>query len=159
VLVGGSNALQPSVILTLNYGGTGKALVTGAPIVFAFTRGGGLLTAVANTNDYGQANCVVARLDNTNEQSVIRASLLYRVKGFSFLFEGVNKDFVYMPPSRNAAILVLEKAGELVAEDPVILNAVYLSDGYSVSQVELAGKKYNIFKSVDQHHHAADPRR
>lgn len=191
----GGNALQPSVILTLNYGGTGKALVTGAPIVFEFIRGGGLLTAAVNTNDYGQANCVVARLDNPNEQSIIRASLLYRVGGFSFPFEGVSKDFVFIPPARNATILVLEKAGDLVAEDPVILDAVYnklkgvafdfsqyngkllgedflkvfggdpktirrmgleqevsylvmvLSDGYNISQVELAGKKYNIFKS------------
>jgi hypothetical protein len=193
--VGADKALQPSVILTLNYGGAGKALVTGAPIVFEFINGSGLLTAVVNTNDYGQANCAVARLDNPNSETVIRASLIYRVRGFSYSFEGISKDFVFIPPARKATILVMEKAGGLIAEDPIILDAVYnklkgvtfdfsqyngkllgedflkafggepkairkmglekevsylvmvLNDGYNVSQVELAGKKYNIFKS------------
>jgi hypothetical protein len=193
--VGGNQALQPSVILTLNYGGAGKALVTGAPIVFEFNKGSGLLTAVVNTNDYGQATCAVARLDNPNTENIIRASLIYRVRGFSYPFEGISKDFVFIPPARKAAILVMEKAGGMISEDPIILDAVYnrlkgvtfdfsqyngkllgedflkvfggdpkairkmglekevsylvmvLNDGYNVSQVELAGKKYNIFKS------------
>jgi hypothetical protein len=187
--------VNPSVILTLNYGGAGKALVTGAPITFEFIKGGGTLSAAVNTNDYGQANCVVSRLDNPSAESVIRASLLYRVGGFAHAFEGVSKDFVFIPPAQKAAILVMEKAGSLIAEDPVILDSVYnklksvafdfsqydgkllgdeflkvfggepqairkmglekevsylvmiLSDCYNVSQVELAGKKYNIFKS------------
>jgi hypothetical protein len=193
--MGGIKALQPSIILTLNYGGAGKALVTGAPIAFEFAKGGGTLTALVNTNDYGQANCVVTRLDDPGAESVVRASLLYRVGGFTYVFEGVSKDFVFIPPARKAAILVMEKAGSLVVDDPVILDSVYnklkgvtfdfsqysgkllgeeflkvfggdpqairkmglekevsylvmvLSDGYNVSQVELAGKKYNIFKS------------
>jgi hypothetical protein len=192
---GGNKALQPSIILTLNYGVAGKALVTGAPIVFEFTKGGGMLTPLVNTNDYGQANCVVARLDSPNTESIIKASLQYRIRGFTYVFEGVSKDFVFIPPARKATILVMEKAGNLVAEDPVILDSVYnklkgvafdfsqynakllgeeflkvfggdpqairkmglekevsylvmvLSDGYNVTQVELAGKKYNIFKS------------
>jgi hypothetical protein len=138
---------------------------------------------------------VVTRLDDPGAESVVRASLLYRVGGFTYVFEGVSKDFVFIPPARKAAILVMEKAGSLVVDDPVILDSVYnklkgvafdfsqysgkllgeeflkvfggdpqairkmglekevsylvmvLSDGYNVSQVELAGKKYNIFKS------------
>jgi hypothetical protein len=192
---GGENSLNPSVILTLNYGGAGKALVTGAPIQFAFVQGGGVLAAIVNTNDYGQANCNLASLDSTDTESIIRASLVYRVKGFAFAFEGVSRDFVYAPPARRAAILVLERAGTSVVEDPVVLHAVYsklkgvafdfsfyngkllgeeflavfggdpqaikklgletevsylimlLNDAYNVSQVELQGKKYNIWKS------------
>ena len=195
VNVGGEKTLNPSVILTLNYGGTGKALITGAPIQFEFVKGGGLLTAFVNTNDYGQANCNLARLDSPNSENIIRASLLYKVKGFTYAFEGLTKDFVYAPPARKATILVMERAGAKVAEDPVILDAVFnrlkgvtfdfsqyngkllgeqfltvfggdpqairkmglekevsylvmvLSDGYNVSQVELQGKKYNIWKS------------
>lgn len=195
VNVGGEKTLNPSVILTLNYGGTGKALITGAPIQFEFVKGGGLLTAFVNTNDYGQANCNLARLDSPNSENIIRASLLYKVKGFTYAFEGVTKDFVFAPPARKATILVMERAGAKVAEDPVILDAVFnrlkgvtfdfsqyngkllgeqfltvfggdpqairkmglekevsylvmvLSDGYNVSQVELQGKKYNIWKS------------
>jgi len=195
VNVGGEKTLNPSVILTLNYGGTGKALITGAPIQFEFVKGGGLLTTFVNTNDYGQANCNLARLDSPNSENIIRASLLYKVKGFTYAFEGLTKDFVYAPPARKATILVMERAGAKVAEDPVILDAVFnrlkgvtfdfsqyngkllgeqfltvfggdpqairkmglekevsylvmvLSDGYNVSQVELQGKKYNIWKS------------
>ena len=195
VNVGGEKSLNPSVILTLNYGGAGKALVTGAPVQFEFVKGGGVLTAFVNTNDYGQATCNVARLDSPNSENVIRASVVYKTRGFTYAFEGLTKDFVYAPPSRRAAILVMERAGARAAEDPVILDAVYnklkgvafdfsqyngrllgeefllvfggdpqairrmglekevsylvmvLNDGYNVSQVELQGKKYNIWKS------------
>jgi hypothetical protein len=195
VSVGGQNGPNPSVILTLNYGGAGKALVTGAPVQFAFVQGGGVLAALVNTNDYGQANCNLASLDSTDTESIIRASLVYRIKGFAYAFEGVSRDFVYTPPARKATILVLERAGAAIVEDPVVLHAVYgklkgvafdfsffngkllgeeflavfggnpqairklgletdvsylvmlLNDAYNVSQVELQGKKYNIWKS------------
>ncbi len=99
------------MILTLNYGGAGKALVTGAPIQFEFIQGGGVLTAFVNTNDYGQANCNLASLDNPNSENIIRASLVYKTRGFAYAFEGVTKDFVYAPPARRATILVMERAG------------------------------------------------
>jgi hypothetical protein len=192
--VGTENSLNPSVILTYNFG-SGKALITGAPIYFEFVQGSGLLTNFVATNDYGQSNCAIARLDNPNSENIVRASLVYRVKGFSYPFDGITKDFVYVPPARKATILVMEKAGERIQDDPVILDSVYnrlkdmafdfsqyngvllgdafmkvfggdpaaiksmglekevsylvmvLNDGYYVNQVELNGKKYNIFKS------------
>jgi hypothetical protein len=192
--VGAENSLNPSVILTYNFG-SGKALVTGAPIYFEFVQGSGLLTNFVATNDYGQANCAIARLDNPNRENIVRASLVYRVKGYSYPFQGITKDFVFVPPARRATILVMEKAGDRIQDDPVILDSVYnrlkdmafdfsqyngvllgdafmtvfggdpneirrlglekevsylvmvLNDGYYVNQVELAGKKYNIFKS------------
>ncbi len=193
--IGGQSSLNPSVILTLNYGGAGKALVTGAPIQFAFVQGGGVLAALVNTNDYGQANCNLASLDSADTESIIRASLVYRVKGFAYAFEGMSRDFVYAPPARKATILALERAGAAVVEDPAVLHAVYsqlkavafdfsfyngkllgeeflavfggnpqairklglqtdvsylvvlMNDAYNVSQVELQGKKYNIWKA------------
>jgi hypothetical protein len=192
--VGADGGLNPSVILTYNFG-SGKALITGAPIYFEFVQGSGLLTNFVATNDYGQSNCAIARLDNPNSETIVRASLVYRVKGYSFPFQGISKDFVYVPPARRATILVMEKAGEKIQDDPVILDSVYnrlkdmafdfsqyngvllgdafmkvfggdpneirrmglekevsylvmvLNDGYYVNQVELGGKKYNIFKS------------
>ncbi len=192
--VGTTNALNPSVILTFNFG-AGKAIVSGAPIYFEFIQGSGVLTNFVATSDYGQANCAIARLDNPNTETIVRASLIYRAKGYSYPFQGITKDFVYVPPARKAAILVMEKAGDTIHEDPIILDAVYnrlkdmafdfsqyngillgdefmkvfggdpdsirkmglekdvsylvmvLNDGYYVSQVELGGKKYNIFKS------------
>ena len=192
--LGTEGAFGPSVIVTFSYG-TGKVLVPGAPIQFEFVKGGGLLTGFVAANDYGQANCAVARLDNPNQESVIRASLVYRAKGFSYAFQGVTRDFVYVPPSRRATILVMEKAADTIQQDPVILDSVYntlkriafdfsqyngillgdefmkvfggdpqairrlglekevsylvmvLNDGYYLSQVEMGGKKYNIFRS------------
>jgi hypothetical protein len=192
--VGTEYSLNPSVILTYNFG-AGKALITGAPIYFEFVQGSGLLTNFVATSDYGQANCAIVRLDNPNAETIVRASLIYRVKGYSYPFQGITKDFVFVPPARKAAILVMEKAGEKIQDDPVILDSVFnrlkdmafdfsqyngvllgddfmkvfggdpssikrmglekevsylvmvLNDGYYVNQVELGGKKYNIFKS------------
>ena len=83
--VGTEYSLNPSVILTYNFG-AGKALITGAPIYFEFVQGSGLLTNFVATNDYGQANCAIARLDNPNAETLVRASLIYRIKGYSILF-------------------------------------------------------------------------
>ncbi len=192
--VGSGKSLQPSVILTLNVGG-GKTLISGAPITFEFVKGTGVLTAFVNTNDYGQANCALARLENTAEENIVRAALVYRVAGYIYRFKGLEKDFVYLPPTRKATILVLERSPDQVVDDPVILNSVFnplknvafdfshyngvlmgdaflkvfggdpreiqklglekgvsylvmvLNDGQSVNQLEMNGKKYNIFKS------------
>jgi len=192
--VASGQGISPSVILTINIG-AGRALIPGAPIFFEFVKGSGLLTSLSTTNDYGQANCSLARLDNTSEETVVRASLVYQVRGYSYRFQGVERSFVYVPPARRATILVMEKTAERVAEDPVILDSVYntlkdvafdfsqyngvllgdefakvfggdplairgmglekevsylvmvMNDGYYVNQVEMGGKKYNIFKS------------
>ena len=195
--VGSPSGLNPSVLVTLNFG-AGKALVAGAPVSFEFVKGGGLLTSLVNANDYGQANCAIARLEAPNAETIVRASVVYRVKGYSYPFQGVSRDFVYVPPARRATILVLEKAGTRVEADPLILDAVYqqlkriafdfsqyngvllgaqfekvfggdpaairalglqkevsylvmaLNDCYYANQVELQGKKYNIWKSKAQ---------
>jgi hypothetical protein len=192
--VAAGKSITPSVILTVNIG-AGRALVPGAPVFFEFIKGSGLLTSLSTTNDYGQANCSLARLDNPSQETVIRASLVYQVRGYSYRFQGVERSFVYVPPARKATILVMEKTADMIAEDPVILDSVYntlkdvafdfsqyngvllgddfaqvfggepqaiknmglekevsylvlvLNDGYYVNQVELGGKKYNIFKS------------
>jgi hypothetical protein len=192
--VGTANALQPSVILAYNMG-RGRTLVAGAPIVFEFIRGSGTITAYVTTNEYGQANCSVAKLDSKTDEQVIRASLAYRVEDFTYRFQGVEKDFAYVPPTLRATILVLEKSSGGANQPPVILDSVYntlkgvtfdfsqydgnllgddfqkvfagdpksikalgmkkdvsylvmvLNDCYTVTQLELDGKKYNLFKS------------
>ncbi len=193
--VGTDKALQPSVVLVYNSGGSGSIVVSNAPIVFRFVKGSGLLTGFVNTNNYGKANCSVAKFDNPQEENVIRATLVYRVKGYTYTFENVKRDFVYTPPSRKATILVMEKSKMGVSDNPIILDTVYnrlkdvgfdlsqyngallgnrfmrvfggdpeairglgvekdisyivmvLNDCYYVKQVELNGKKYNIYRS------------
>ncbi len=192
--VGTPSALQPSVILAYNMG-RGRTLVAGAPIVFEFIKGSGTITAYVTTNEYGQANCSVAKLDSQTTEQVIRASLVYRVNGFTYRFQGVEKDFAFVPPVLRATILVLERSTSGASRSPVILDPVYntlkgvtfdfsqydgtllgddfdkvfkgdpkaikalamkkdvsylvmvLNDCYSAVQIELDGKKYNLYKS------------
>ena len=192
--VGSNKGLNPSIYLTFNFG-AGETVVADAPILFEFVQGSGLLTSLVNTNEYGQATCSLAKLENANTENIIRASLVFRVKEYSYSFQDVIKDFVFVPPARKATILVLEKAKDTLSQDPIILDAVYnklkgvafdfsqyngvllgdnfdrvfggdpkaiasmgiekgvsylvmvLNNGYYLNQVEMGGKKYNIFKS------------
>ena len=125
--LGTKKALQPSIILIYNMGTAGKTLIPGAPIFFKFVKGSGLLTSFVNTNDYGQANCSVAKIDNKNTENIIRSQLIYRESGYTYKFENVKKDFVFTPPSRKATILALEKSKNGISDDPVILDSVYNS--------------------------------
>jgi hypothetical protein len=199
ISVGTPKALNPSVTLTYNDGGT-RTVITGAPIVFEFVKGGGTLVTPVTTNDYGQANTTITALDNTKSESIVRATVSYRVKGFAYTFKGASRDFAYVPPVRKATLLVMERAtmdngSVYVSAEPVVLDRAFnvlkriefqytpyngkllgeqymkvfggdlgaiaalgleegvsylvmvLSDAYSVKQVELNGKKYDIFKS------------
>ncbi len=194
--IGTKKTLQPSVVLVYSSGSSGSIVVSNAPIVFRFVKGSGLLTGFVTTNDYGKANCSIAKFDNPQEENVIRAMLVYRVKGYTYTFENVKRDFVYTPPSRKATILVMEKSKLGISENPFILDSVYgkikdvgfdlseyngvllgskfmrvfggdpfainelglkkeisyivmvLNDCYYLKQVELNGKKYNIYRSM-----------
>jgi hypothetical protein len=116
--------LMPSVILTIRQAG-GRSLVSNAPIQFSFARGGGVLSGTVNTNEFGQANCVIARLDNSSAEQIVRASLVYRVGGFSYAFRGLERDFVYAPPLQRAAIVVLERSQLGVSADPFVVDPVF----------------------------------
>ncbi len=122
--VGTPKGLQPSVILSYNMG-RGRTLVAGAPVIFEFVEGMGTITGYVTTNEYGQANSSVARLDAPNAQSIIRAYLAYTVNGYTYRFRGVERDFAYVPPVRRATILVLERSGAGANQPPVILDPVY----------------------------------
>jgi hypothetical protein len=187
-------SLQPAVMITYR-GETGRSLVSNVPVSFEFVAGSGILTAVVNTDEFGTASCNIARLDNSQEENIVRASLVIRAEGYTYRFKGVERDFIYRPPSRKATILVLERSPLGVSDDPFIMDPVFnrikelefdfslyngvlspddfmrvyegelktierlglaedvsylvvvLNDSYSVRQVELDGKKYNIFVS------------
>jgi hypothetical protein len=120
--IGDPSGLQPSVMLTY---GPERSIVAGAPIHFEFVKGSGVLTGYVTTNDYGQANCAIARVDSPNSEQIIRATLVYTVGGFSYLFEGLTREFAYVPPSRTATIFVLERSMSGPHQPPVILDSVY----------------------------------
>jgi hypothetical protein len=121
---GSPTGLQPSVILSYNMG-RGRTLVAGAPILFEFVKGGGILTGFVSTNEYGQATCSIARLDSQTQESVIRAGVVFTVDGFSYRMQGVQRDFVYVPPARRATILALERLPRGTNQPPIILDPVY----------------------------------
>ncbi len=185
---------MPSVILTIKQSG-GRSLVSNAPVLFAFAKGGGVLAGTVNTNDFGQANCAIASFDNPNAEQIVRASLVFKVRGYTYAFKGVERDFVYAPPLRRATLLVLERSRLGVSSDPFVVNPVFqelkaipydwslfngslspqaftrvyegdlasigaigletnvsylvvvLNDCSSIRQLELAGRKYNLFVS------------
>jgi hypothetical protein len=186
--------LQPSILLTMDTG-IGRSIVANMPVAFKFTKGNGVISTFVNTNDYGQADCKIVRFNNPKEENIIRASLVVKEKDFTYEFEGVYRDFVYIPPTRNATILVLETSQVGTSNDPAIADAVFnslkdldfefsvfngslkqqeftkvfsgdkgaisklglkegvsylvavYSECYNVSQLELNGKKYNMYVS------------
>jgi hypothetical protein len=122
--VGSGKALQPIVIVTYNMG-RGRSLVAGMPVTFEFTKGSGVLTGFVNTNENGQAICSVPKLDAVNQEHIIRASIAITSSGFTRRFQGVEKDFVYVPPTRRATILVLERSSLGPSQPPIILDPVF----------------------------------
>jgi hypothetical protein len=122
--VGTPKAIQPSVILAYNMG-MGRTLVAGAPIAFEFTKGSGVMTGYVTTNEYGQANCSITKFDSPAQEQIIRASLVFAVGGFVYRFQGVTKEFAYLPPTRRATILVMERSPAGANQPPIILDQVY----------------------------------
>jgi hypothetical protein len=122
--VGSPGAIQPSVVLSYTMG-RGRTLVAGAPIVFEFIKGGGVLTGSVTTNEYGQATCSLARLDSQTQESVIRAGVVISAGGLQYRLQGVERDFVYVPPQRRATILALERFPKGTNQPPLVLDSVY----------------------------------
>jgi hypothetical protein len=150
---------------------------------------------LVNTNEFGQANCTVARFDDPRREQVVRATLVYQARGFSYEFADTARDFVYSPPLRRASIVVLERSPLGASVDPYVTDPVFrqlesidfdfslyngalspeafarvyngdlkaiealgldedvsylvvvLSDCYGVRQIELNGRKFNLFVS------------
>jgi len=121
---GKPGGLQPKVLLWYNVGGSRIAL-SGVPVVFEFVKGTGLLSGYTTTNEYGEASVPLGRIDNPNKETVIRATVSYTVKGYTYRFKQTSLEFVYLPPSKRATILVLERGPDYIAEDPQIFNPVY----------------------------------
>ena len=121
--IGKEGALQPSVYLFENWG-SGKSPIPDAPIRFEFVRGGGVLTASAATDMYGRANAALSRLDSPSSEAVVRAYPSFTVRGFTYSFKAVQRDFAYLPPSNLAKIVALERGPEGVSANPQVLDAV-----------------------------------
>ena len=121
--IGKNNALNPEVLLTYNTGG--GIVVSGAPVEFQFIKGTGLLDKSIKTNEYGQALSPIAGIGNANQEAVVRARLSFTVKGYTYTFETVSCDFLYVPPSRRATIIVYESAPDYVSDHPFIFDAAY----------------------------------
>ncbi len=121
--VGKEGGLQPSVFLFENFG-TAKSPVADAPIRFEFLRGGGVLTASVSTDVYGRANAILSRLDSPSAGAVIRAYPAFTVRGFTYTFRTVLRDFSYLPPSNVAKVVALERGPEGAVQNPQVLDSV-----------------------------------
>ncbi len=138
--VGKEGSLQPSVYLFENWG-TGKSPVADAPIRFEFLRGGGILTPSAATDAYGRANAILTRLDSPGSEAVVRAYPSFTVRGFTYAFRSVQRDFSYLPPSNVTKVIALERSPSGSAPNPQVLDSVAsVLKGAGLSTSPLDGK-------------------
>jgi hypothetical protein len=122
--LGTPSALQPSVVLSYEMG-RGKALVPGAQVLFRIVKGGGVLTESVTTNDFGQAASIITRVESQSEELVVRASLVFTVGDFVHAVSSLERDFVYLPSTRRAALIALERLPDGASRPPRILNPVF----------------------------------
>jgi hypothetical protein len=135
--LGKAQALNPEVLLIYNVGG--EIAVTGAPVEFTFIKGGGLLDKNVKTNEYGQALSLIAKVNDVKKEVVVRAMLTLTVKGFTYRFETVTCDFIFVPPSKRATIIVYESAPDFVSDHPFIFDATYKT----LEKIEFDFTQYN----------------
>ncbi|MCX7025785.1 MAG: hypothetical protein NT080_14395 [Spirochaetes bacterium] len=120
--VGKTTGLNPSVYLYLNYG-AGKTTLADFPIHFEFARNSGVLIQDVATNAYGQANTTISKLDSTGSEAIVKAFPFFTVRGYTFAFRSVSRDFSYLPPLNIARVVVLERSEFGVSENPQLLDA------------------------------------
>jgi hypothetical protein len=123
--IGKSEALQPAIYVYVNFG-SGKSPVPDIPIAFEFSKNSGVLINRVTSDSLGRANTTVSSLEKTNIETLIRAYPVFTVKGYTFAFKSVYRDFSYLPPSNIARIIVLERSELGVTENPQVLDAALL---------------------------------
>lgn len=100
--------LKPAVRLVINYD-YGKAVVADAPVRFAFVDGVGEISVSGTTDSYGVASATVRGLARADKPVVIRAVLAVSNRGKTKVFNEVFRDFSYLPSSRSARVIALER--------------------------------------------------
>lgn len=126
--LGKENALQPSIYLFINdmFGGQ-RSLVVDAPIEFSFIKGEGDLTRMRTTDEFGKTSCNIIRVQDNTKEHVVRAKVKYQIKGYSYTFDQVNRDFVYLPPAATATILTMESYNGEPFENSGLVEVLYNS--------------------------------
>jgi hypothetical protein len=100
-------SLFPSVVLTTREKGTP---VEGVQIDFETVKGRAAIAGSTVTDRYGRAACPVGKIETPKDGLVVRASAVGRRGPVSFPFEGLRRDFVYLPLSASAALGVLQRS-------------------------------------------------
>ena len=138
--VGREGALQPSVFLFENFAAA-KSPIADAPIRFEFVRGGGVLTSSVSTDLYGRATAILSRLDTPSSEAVVRAYPAFSIRGFTYAFRNIQRDFSYLPPSNVAKVVALERGPEGAVQNPQVLDSVAsILKGAGLSSAPLDGK-------------------
>jgi len=74
-------------------------------------------------------------------EAVIRAYPAFTVRGFTYTFRTVQRDFSYLPPSNVAKVVALERGPEGAAANPQVLDSVAsLLKGAGLATSPLDGK-------------------
>ncbi len=134
------SGLKPAVRLVVNYD-FGKAVVADAPVRFAFAKGIGDVGASGTTNANGVASASVRSIARVDEPVVIRAVLAVSSRGRTKVFSEVFRDFTYLPSTRTARVVALERTagadGKAAAAQDYSPLVDAVSRGLSDSGLEL----------------------
>jgi len=114
----------PACILYANYG-AGKIPVGDAPVLFEFVKNSGSATPRVVTDASGRANSVLSKIADPSKEAVLRASVVFMAKGYSWQFKGVSLDFTYLPPSNTAIVLSMSKNPESGKAYPGFVDAAW----------------------------------
>ncbi len=114
----------PACILYANYG-AGKIPVGDAPVIFEFVKNSGNTTPRVVTDASGRANSVLSKIADPTKEAVLRASVVFMAKGFSWQFKGVSLDFTYLPPSNTAIVLSMSKTPDSAKAYPGFVDAAW----------------------------------
>ena len=121
--IGGPDAYNPSLMLTMNTGG-GRSVVSGIPIQFSFNKGNGVLNATVTTDEYGNANTSILKFDDSSKKQVITAIPVVSRNGYSYTFSAVTKDFVYVPPERTMTLLGMDRSVEITYSNQALVGEI-----------------------------------
>jgi hypothetical protein len=68
------------------------------------------MNAFANTDSFGRANANLLKLDSGADSAIIRATPVFKSRGFTYAFKSVFLDFSYLPPSNTLLAMSLSES-------------------------------------------------
>lgn len=107
--IGKETSLQPAVYLYENFG-SGKAPIPDAPIFFEFVENSGIMNGFVSTDAFGRANTALLKVADSSKPATVRATPVFKSRGYAYAFKTAMRDFNYLPPSNTVLALSLSRS-------------------------------------------------